>query len=99
MDIKGVANHNLTIGSIKSKVDIQNEKNISFKDFLKENIYLVSDMEKKANDMNLKFMIGEVDNIHDVMIASQKADIAIQAFIQIKNKIMDAYKEIMRIQI
>ncbi|SHJ43084.1 flagellar hook-basal body complex protein FliE [Tepidibacter formicigenes] len=99
MNINDIRNHNLTIGSIEKQNNNQKEKSISFKDFLKENIYFVSDMEKQANDMNLKFMSGEVENIHDVMIASQKADISIQAFIQVKNKIMDAYKEIMRIQI
>lgn len=99
MSINSIGNVNLNIGSLEKNVNIKNDKNISFENFLKDAVYSVSGLEKKAEDMNIKFMTGEVENIHDVMIAGEKADIAVQSFIQVKNKVMDAYKEIMRIQI
>ena len=42
---------------------------------------------------------GELDNLHDLTIAQEKADIALQLTLSIRNKIVDAYREIMRIQI
>ncbi|WFD11673.1 flagellar hook-basal body complex protein FliE [Tepidibacter hydrothermalis] len=99
MQVQGGKIHSLTIGSTENNTKKSTDSNIGFKDFLNKAVYSVSDMEKKSDEMNFKFISGEVDNIHEVMIATQKADIAIQAFTEVKSKIMDAYKEIMRIQI
>lgn len=41
---------------------------------------------------------GPVD-LHDVMIAMEKADISLQMLVQVRNKTVDAYQEIMRMQI
>jgi len=46
-----------------------------------------------------KFIKGEITDIHDVMIAAQKASVTRQAAIEVRNKVIDAYKEIMRMQI
>ncbi len=99
MNVNNANKINFSIGNSENKLNIKDEKNVSFKEFLKNSVYEVSDMEKKADDLNLKFLTGEVDNLHDVMIATQKADVGIQSFIEVKNKIIDAYKEILRIQI
>ena len=40
-----------------------------------------------------------MDNLHDITIAAEKANIALQLTLSIRNKIVEAYKEIMRIQI
>lgn len=73
--------------------------NIDFKSLLFDSINKLNSYEMEANKMDLMLASGEIDNIHDVMIASQKADIALQFAIEVKNKVMDAYKEIMRIQL
>ncbi|MCT4508004.1 MAG: flagellar hook-basal body complex protein FliE [Tepidibacter sp.] len=99
MQVQGGKIHSLTIGSTESNSKKPVDSNLGFKEFLNKAVYSVSDMEKKSDEMNLKFMSGKVDNIHEVMIATQKADIAIQAFTEVKSKMLDAYKEIMRIQI
>lgn len=99
MQVQGGKIQSLTIGSTENNTKKSTDSNIGFKDFLNNAVHSVSDMEKKSDEMNVKFISGEVDNIHEVMIATQKADIAIQAFTEVKSKMMDAYKEIMRIQI
>jgi flagellar hook-basal body complex protein FliE len=43
--------------------------------------------------------MGLNDNLHQVMIASEKADIALQFTVQIRNKILEAYQEIMRMNV
>ena len=46
-----------------------------------------------------KLSIGEIDDLHTVMINAAKADIALQTMVQLRNKILDAYTEIMRINL
>jgi flagellar hook-basal body complex protein FliE len=65
------------------------------KDAMKEVNSLILDSERLADD----FAAGRTDNIHQVLIAAEKADIALQFTMQIRNKILDAYNEIMRMQI
>ncbi len=72
---------------------------VSFSDFLKESIEKVNMLENEAKQYDLKIATGQLENIHEAMIATQKADIALQLTMQIRNKILDAYREIMRMQI
>ncbi len=47
----------------------------------------------------IKFALGETENTHDLMIAIQKASTALQYTVSIRDKLMEAYKEIMQMQI
>lgn len=71
----------------------------SFGDFLTDKLKEVNELKHHSNELNKKLVTGEIDNMHQVMIASEKADIALQYTIQIRNKLLDAYNEIMRMQI
>jgi flagellar hook-basal body complex protein FliE len=51
--------------------------------------------DKKMEDL----AAGKTDNIAEVMIAVEKADISLRLLTQIRNKILDAYQEIMRMQV
>ncbi len=42
---------------------------------------------------------GKTDNVADVMIAAEKADIALKVMVQVRNKIIDAYQEVMKMQV
>lgn len=66
-----------------------------FKDALDNTNNLLLESEKLTED----FAAGRTDNIHQVLIAGEKAEIALQFTMQIRNKILDAYNEIMRMQI
>jgi flagellar hook-basal body complex protein FliE len=46
-----------------------------------------------------KFLVGDGEDLHSVMIAQQKADLAFQMTLAIRNKLVDAYQEVMRMQI
>ena len=72
---------------------------MSFTDLLKESLSKVNALQQESDDLAESFAIGETDNIHEVMIASQKAEFALQLATAIRSKIMDAYTEIMRMQI
>ena len=66
-----------------------------FYDFIKGAVKNLNDMEAKADQSVEQLMKGEA-GIHETMIALQKADISLRFFLQVRNKAMDAYREIMR---
>jgi len=72
---------------------------VSFGDILKAGIEKTNSLQIEADSLSTKFAAGETDNIHAVLIASEKADIALQFATAIRSKILDAYQEIMRMQI
>ena len=65
-----------------------------FKKFLKEAVNEVNNLEKGSNEELQKFMNDETD-LHSVMIALEKADLSFQVMMQVRNKIVQAYQEIM----
>jgi len=72
---------------------------MTFTDLLRQSLDKVNVLQLEADDWATRFAVGETDNIHQVMIAGQKADIALQLATAVRSKIMDAYNEIMRMQI
>ncbi|MDR3119904.1 MAG: flagellar hook-basal body complex protein FliE [Clostridiales bacterium] len=72
---------------------------VSFTEMLKSGLSEVNALQSQASDLADKFAAGETDNIHEVLIAGEKADIALQLTTAIRSKILDAYQEIMRMQI
>jgi flagellar hook-basal body complex protein FliE len=71
----------------------------SFVEILKESINKVGELEKVA-DKEVE-MLAKMENkdVHNTMIAIEKADLTFQMMMQIRNKIITAYEEIMRIQV
>ncbi len=71
----------------------------SFADTLKNAITEVNQMQQVSNKKMQELSVGKTDNVADVMIASEKADIAMRVMVQVRNKVIDAYNEIMRMQV
>jgi flagellar hook-basal body complex protein FliE len=71
----------------------------SFADFLNNAVSDVNKLQLDSEQLNEALAMGKTDNIHQVMIASEKAEIALQFTMQIRNKILDAYQDIMRMPI
>ncbi|MBP2026393.1 flagellar hook-basal body complex protein FliE [Acetoanaerobium pronyense] len=72
---------------------------IPFSDFLKESVYKVSDSQMNVQKLNEMLVSGELENLHDLTIASEISSVNFQALVEVKNKVLEAYKEIMRIQV
>ncbi|NLN42432.1 MAG: flagellar hook-basal body complex protein FliE [Clostridiales bacterium] len=70
-----------------------------FKDILKSLISQTQELRARDQNNNNLLATGQVDSLENVMIDMEKADIALQFTLQIRNKILDAYQEIMRMQI
>ena len=56
-------------------------------------------LQKASGDETKKFLTGETDDLHKVMIAGEKASLAFQLTLQVSNKMVEAYQEVMRMQI
>ncbi|MCM3569593.1 flagellar hook-basal body complex protein FliE [Neobacillus mesonae] len=80
------------------KVDT-NQPATSFANVLKGYLDNVDTTVKQSTDLSNKLAAGEIDNIHDVMIASQKAKTALELTVTVRDKAVEAYQEMMRMQI
>jgi flagellar hook-basal body complex protein FliE len=75
------------------------EEGASFGDMLKTAITEVNEVQKQSDVEIQKLMTGETEDLHTTMIAVQKADLSFQTMMQVRNKIVQAYQEIMRMQV
>jgi flagellar hook-basal body complex protein FliE len=75
------------------------KKSLPFSDFLNNAISDVNKLQLESEGLNEAFAMGKNDNIHQVMIAAEKADMALQFTIQIRNKVLEAYQEIIRMPV
>src|SRR5690349_13145786 len=66
---------------------------------LKDAIQSVDSLQKEADVKMQQLATGKSTNIHETMIATEKADIALRLMVQVRNKIIEAYQEIMKMQV
>ena len=71
----------------------------SFASVLKDSLNKVNESQLTADSMTEKLAKGENVDLHQVMIAQQKANITLQATLEIRNKVIEAYQEMMRMQV
>jgi len=71
----------------------------SFADTLNDAIGEVNKLQKTADVKMQQLATGENKNIPEVMISVEKADIALRLMVQVRNKIIEAYQDIMKMQV
>ncbi|MBR6228259.1 MAG: flagellar hook-basal body complex protein FliE [Eubacterium sp.] len=77
------------------------ERKDSFDALLNSAMGLISetnDYSNKVEEEEIKFATGESDNLHDLMIAQQKASVSLQYTAAVKNGVVEAYRTIMNMQ-
>ena len=97
IDINPILQKPISTGTKKVEQSGKPEK--GFGEFLKDSIKKVNSLQLDADDAIKKFASGETKNIHETMLAMQKADISFRLMMQIRNKLVEAYQEVMRIQV
>ncbi|HAN09872.1 MAG TPA: flagellar hook-basal body complex protein FliE [Clostridiales bacterium] len=85
--IKGTSDTGVSSGAFKAIFD-------AAKNVIGDTTQLQSAADATTND----FITGKIDNIHQVLIANEKASVALQFTVELRNKAIEAYKEIMRLQ-
>ena len=71
----------------------------SFADMLSNAIQNVNDRKQKADDLTLAFLKGEIQDYHTVAIALQESSLTMQLAIEVRNKVLEAYQEVARMQV
>lgn len=96
----------LTIGGLSNSLNIQpaikpkeDKIEMPFSEFLQKSIYDVSDSQMYTQKLTDQLISGDLENLHDLTVASEIASVNFLALTEVKNKIIDAYREIMRIQV
>ena len=71
----------------------------SFKNIITNEIEKLNNTQVKADKLTQDFITGEVEDLHKVMIATEEARIALELAVQVRNKCVEAYKEINNMQL
>ena len=99
---KALADFQSTQKSVaKSTVNLQREiptVQKSFGETLTESIKEVNNLQQAKNDMITSFASGETQNVHELMISMQKASVAMNLTSAVRNKVIEAYKELSKLQ-
>lgn len=92
---------NRATSTIKNPIGTQEEKGgfESLLDTAIQNFNLTNAYQSDKEDMELKWAMGEVDNPHDLTIALSKASQALSYTTAIRDRLLEAYREIMQMQI
>ena len=71
----------------------------NFSDYLKQSVDQVSDLLKTSDEKSTEMVTGKTQNIHEAMLAFEKAETAMKFLVQVRNKVIEAYNEILRMQV
>lgn len=71
----------------------------SFGDLLKKGINDASQLQDDHQDLVARFLRGEPVELHQVMAAGEEAGIAVDFLVEVRNKLTDAYRSVMNIQV
>jgi flagellar hook-basal body complex protein FliE len=71
----------------------------TFADTLKDAVGQVNTLQKVSDQKAQDLATGKTTDIPDVMMAAEKADIALRMMVQVRNKIIQAYEDVMKMQV
>lgn len=80
------------------RIDIGKGENGSFAEALTQAVNHVSDVQDDASEMVQRYLRGEHVELHQVMAASEEAGIALELLIEVRNKVLDAYRTLSTMQ-
>jgi len=95
----GIIQQKADIELSPDRKEIKGKEGKSFSDVLSNAIQGVDGTIKASNHKVEQFVAGETDNIHDVMIAMQRAKMSFDMMVEVRNKAIQAYQQISRMQI
>jgi flagellar hook-basal body complex protein FliE len=94
---------------IKQPTQIQQKSNLltndsntskqSFADALKQSIEQINQSQIESDKMTNALATGKNVELHDVMITAQKASVTVSLAVEVRNKAIEAYQEMMRMQV
>lgn len=83
----------------KAIQNISGEGNLSFKNIISNEIEKLNNQQIKADQLTQGFISGQVEDLHTVLIATEEARLSLELAVQVRNKCVEAYKEINNMQL
>lgn len=84
---------------VASPANTKEQTQGKFAQALENAISNVNEAQVVSNKRTEAMASGQIDDLHDVMISAQKASVTLETSVQIQRKVIDAYNEIMRMQV
>jgi len=91
--------HLLNSEPVRTAVERLSDKDRSFADVLTESFNTANLTDAQDKNSALQLLMGESDDLSGILLDAQKAELALQLTLQIRNKIIDAYNEVMRMSV
>ncbi|MBQ6845283.1 MAG: flagellar hook-basal body complex protein FliE [Agathobacter sp.] len=91
--------YNDTLSSLSGVSDENAGDFSSILDSMLNSVNETNTLQNQAEAASIQFALGESDNTHDLLIAQTKANTALQYTVAVRDKIMEAYQQIMQMQI
>ncbi|NLL00943.1 MAG: flagellar hook-basal body complex protein FliE [Clostridiales bacterium] len=88
-------------GGLQSSTETKENRNLAFETLFDAAANMIKDTNRftnEAEEAEMAFSLGLLDNTHELQVAQQKANLALQYTIAVRNQVLDAYKEIMNLQ-
>ena len=88
-----------TITPIAGAPDIAETGGEVFHDVFRDAVAKVESFQQNAGDSINRFLSGEGEELHQVALATKQAELSFDLFLQVRNKVVSAYEEVMRMQV
>lgn len=79
--------------------EIEPEEIKSFGEFLSDALHTTNTLQQDSARLNAALAAGKLDDVSQAVVAAEKADIALQLTLQVRNRAVEAYQELMRMQV
>lgn len=77
----------------------EDSKSIDFSSVMKNYLSEVNELQIVSDKSTEDLILGETENVHEVMIKAEEARLALELTVQVRNKVIEAYQELIRMQI
>lgn len=77
----------------------QSNQGASFADLLRDAVNQVNELQIERDRASVQLALGDAEHLHDVMIAAERAQLALEMLVAVQNKLVEAYQEISRMQV
>lgn len=87
----------VTVPDIQATI-VKSSGGSDFRDLLSSSIASVEQQQQQATTAANNFLTGDSDDLHTAALSAQRAELSLQLFMQVRNKVVNAYQEVMRMQ-
>jgi flagellar hook-basal body complex protein FliE len=86
------------LGDVKPSLELPGQSGL-FATLLQQSLERVDGLQHEADAAARGFALGQAPSVHEAMIAMEKADLSLRLTTKVRNKVVEAYQEIMRMQV